>query len=39
MFMSVDFPDPEGPMIAMNSPGSMVSEVGQSALTSISPKV
>ena len=37
--MSVDFPDPDGPMTAMNSAASTVSDVGQSALTSTSPKL
>jgi hypothetical protein len=34
MFMQVDFPEPLGPMIATNSPRSMVRETPRSAQTS-----
>ena len=35
--MSVDFPEPEGPMIATNSPGSTASDTPHSAWVSVSP--
>jgi len=31
MFISVDFPDPDGPMIATNSPRSITSETPRNA--------
>ena len=37
MFMAVDFPDPEGPMMAMNSPSLMSMEIPSRALTVLSP--
>ena len=37
MFISVDLPEPDAPMIATNSPGSTVSETPRSACTSTSP--
>ncbi len=37
MFISVDLPEPEAPMIATKSPRSTVSETPRSATTSISP--
>ena len=37
MFIIVDFPDPEAPMIATKSPRSTVSETPRSACTSKSP--
>ena len=37
MFMKVDLPEPEGPIIAANSPFSMRSETEFNALTAISP--
>ena len=35
--ISVDLPDPDGPMIAVNVPGAMSSETPRSALTAASP--
>ena len=37
MCMNVDLPDPDGPVTATNSPGSIVSETPRSARTSCSP--
>src|ERR1700730_9724352 len=37
MFMSVDFPEPDGPMMATKSPFSISSETPRSAWTSCSP--
>jgi hypothetical protein len=37
MFMSVDFPDPEEPMMATNSPERISSDTPASARTSTSP--
>ena len=37
MFISVDLPEPEAPMMATNSPCSMVSDTPRSACTSTSP--
>ena len=37
MFISVDLPEPEGPMIATNSPAPIESETPSSARTSTSP--
>ncbi len=37
MFISVDLPEPEAPMIAMNSPRAIVSDTPRSALTEMSP--
>ena len=37
MCMSVDLPEPDGPMIATYSPASMRSEMPRSAATSIAP--
>ena len=37
MFMKVDLPDPDAPMMATNSPGSMSSETPRNASTSTSP--
>ncbi len=34
MFISVDLPEPEGPMMAMNSPASMRNETSFSTTTS-----
>jgi len=34
MFINVDLPDPDGPMMAMNSPASMRSETSFSTTTS-----
>ena len=39
MFMSVDFPDPDEPMIAMNSASSTENDTPSSARTSVSPSV
>ncbi len=39
MFIRVDFPDPDGPMIERNSPGSMVRLILSKAGTSIAPAV
>ena len=36
-FISVDLPEPDGPMIATNSPGSMLKLTPRSAWTSMSP--
>ena len=37
MCMSVDFPDPDGPMIATNSPSSILKDTPLSAVKEISP--
>ena len=37
MFMNVDFPEPDGPMTARNSPGSTLIVTPSSARTSVSP--
>ncbi len=37
MFMKVDFPEPDGPMMATNSPGSTSIETPSRARTSDSP--
>ena len=37
MFISVDFPEPDWPMIATNSPASMVSDTPSSARTVVAP--
>ena len=37
MFMNVDFPEPDGPMTATNSPCSTWSETPSRARTSVSP--
>ena len=37
MFIMVDLPEPDGPMIAVNSPRRMVKLTPASAFTSISP--
>ncbi len=39
MFIRVDFPDPEAPMIATNSPLATVSETPRRASTRVSPMV
>ncbi len=39
MFMNVDFPEPEGPMTARNSPRSTCSVTPSRARTSVSPIV
>ena len=39
MFIIVDLPEPEAPMMATNSPSRMVSETPRSACTSTSPIV
>jgi hypothetical protein len=39
MFISVDLPEPDGPMMAMNSPSSTTIEMPSSARTSTSPRV
>ena len=37
MFMQVDLPEPEGPMIATNSPAAISKETPRSACTATSP--
>jgi hypothetical protein len=37
MFIKVDLPDPDGPIIATNSPASMQSDVGCKAATAAEP--
>ncbi len=39
MFISVDLPEPDGPITATDSPSEMVSETSRSACTSTSPIV
>ena len=39
MFMNVDLPEPDGPMIATNSPASIASVTPASACTTVSPSV
>ena len=38
MFISVDLPEPDAPMIATNSPRAMVSDTSRSAFTATSPR-
>jgi hypothetical protein len=37
MCISVDFPEPEGPMIAVSSPSTIASETPRRASTAVSP--